>query len=300
MTGRRRLNHGALRTTMHSLLETEPFESLAPVLRAAAGALGTDSPVTLLAEPTTVGALALAHLEAAMLDAGIAYRRRVPPRDGQESAAIIISEGSPTEEPKPLGSGPFRLHLSPLSVHALHGHDGSPHSGTLSPVAQAAALAAELAPDGRRVRMLRPWLLAGNWLSDALDTSYDPVYSRLRDHLRDEGAFRVVPIPSVSEPDATLLPAIDAERLSATKDSWSGLDEHQQAEALSEIAAPEVFSGTLGTARLEELVWHRLVVSNRPRDLHSQFAALQTRFSDDGLEAVSTSIDQLLSTGEVE
>ena len=109
-----------------------------------------------------------------------------------------------------------------------------------------------------------------------------------------------MPIPSVSEPDATLLPAIDAERLSATKDSWSGLDEHQRAEALSKIAAPEVFSGTLGTARLEELVWHRLVVSNRPRDLHSQFAALQTRFSDDGLEAVSTSIDQLLSTGEVE
>ena len=148
--------------------------------------------------------------------------------------------------------------------------------------------------------MLRPWLLAGNWLSDALDTSYDPVYSRLRDHLRDEGAFRVVPIPSVSEPDATLLPTIDAERLSATKDSWSGLDEHQRAEALSEIAAPEVFSGTLGTARLEELVWHRLVVSNRPRDLHSQFAALQRRFSDDALEAVGTSIDQLLSTGEVE
>lgn len=284
---------------MHSLLETEPFQSLAPVLRAAAGALRSNSPVTLCAETTTVGALALAHLEASLLDAGIAYRRRVPPRDGQASS-VIISEESPQTEPKPLESEPFRLILSPLTVHALYSHDGSSHSGTLSPVAQAAALAAEIAPDGRRVRMLRPWLIAGNWHSDALDNSYDPVYSRLRDHLRDEGAFRVVPLPSVSEPDDTLLPDIDDEMLSATKDSWSVLDEQQRAEALSEIAAPEVFGGSLGTARLEELVWHRLVVSNRPRDMHSQFAALQTRFSDDALEAANTCIDQLLSTGEVE
>ena len=285
---------------MHSLLETEPFQSLAPVLRAAAGTLRSNSPITLCAEPTIVGALALAHLEAALLDAGIAYRRRVPPRDGLASSVIIVSEESPQVEPKPLESGPFRLTLSPLSVHALYGHDGSSHSGTLSPVAQAAALAAEIAPDGRRVRMLRPWMLAGNWHSDALDTSYDPVYSRLRDHLRDEGAFRVVPLPSVTEPDAALLPTIDGERMSATKDSWSGLDEQQRAEALSEIAAPEVFNGSLGTARLEELVWHRLVVSNSPRDLHSQFAALQTRFSGDEIEAANSSIDQLLSTGEVE
>ncbi len=285
---------------MHSLLETEPFEMLAPVLQAAASGLRSNSPINLEAEATVVGALALSHIEAALLDAEIPYRRRIPSRDGQASSTIIITEDSSQEEPNPLESEPFRLNLTPLIVQALHSHDGKSHSGTLSPVAQAAALAAEIAPDGRRVRMLRPWVLAGNWLSDALDTSYDPVYSRLRDHLRDEGTFRVVPLPSVTKSDAALLPEIDEERLSATKDSWQGMDEQQRAEALSEIAAPEVFSGSLGTARLEELIWHRLMVSNRPCDLHSQLSSLQTAFSENPIEAVNSSIDQLLSTGEVE
>ncbi len=277
---------------MRSLLELEPLAALADNLRTIANALPTAGCVTLLAPATLEGALALAQLEAALLDANLPYRRRFLPREASGSC-IEIGEGSARPEPISVTNSPLRIRLVPLTVVALHGHDGASHKGTLSPVAQAAALAEALVPDGERVRRLRPWVISGNWCSSGLDQGYDPVYSRLRDHLREEGSIRVVSLPEVKQPDLSALPALDNERLASTRTSWKSLDMEQRADSLSALALPQVLQTSPPTARLEELLWHRVVVGGSASDLQSNIAQLSDEW--DGTPAGTAAIiDKLL------
>ena len=279
---------------MRSLLELEPLGTLAENLRTVANSIIDSGPLTLLAPASFEGALALAQLEAAFLDKDLPYRRRFLPRNAP-GACIEIGEGNARAEPIPLTNSPLKIRLVPLTVVALHGHDGAPHKGTLSPVAQAAALGEALAPDGERVRRLRPWALSGNWCAGGLDQGYDPVYSRLRDHLREEGCIRVVSLPEVDTADRSALPALDADRLASTRESWKSLDIEQRADALSTLALPQVLQTSPSTARLEELLWHRVVIAGSESDLQSSIAKLSDEW--DGTPAVAAAtIEKLLSS----
>lgn len=280
---------------MRSLLEVEPLAALADNLRTVADALPDSGSVTLLSSPTLEGAFALAQLEAAMLDADLPYRRRFLPREATGSC-IEIGEGSARGEPISVTKSPLKLRLVPLTVVALHGHDGAAHKGTLSPVAQAAALAEAIAPDGERVRSLRPWALTGNWCSGGLDQGYDPVYSRLRDHLREEGSIRVVALPEVETPDLSALPGLDPKRLASTRTSWQSLDMEQRADALAALALPLVLQSSPATARLEELLWHRILIAGSESDLHSTLSKLENDWVETPATA-SALIDQLIVGG---
>jgi hypothetical protein len=161
-------------------------------------------------------------------------------------------------------------------------------------VAQAAALAELISPDGKRTRSLRPWLLAGNWWGDALDQGYDPVYSSLRDHLREEGVVRVVPLPEVESPNLSGLKELDKEREVSTRESWPSLDAEGKAHAISTLVMPQVLSDKTATSRLEELVWHRIIVSNSAIDLHSNMTTLRSQW--DGSPSTSAEmIESLLA-----
>ncbi len=290
------MNGGHSAHVMRSLLELEAFAPIADNLRGISAELATSDTVTLLVPPSPTGAVTSALLEAALLDAGIPYRRRFSPRQ-VSPPCIEIEEGKATDMPTECRPNPISLKLAPFFTVGLRGSDGNPQRGILSTVAQAAALAELIAPDGKRTRRLRPWLLAGNWWGDALDQGYDPVYSSLRDHLREEGLVRIVPLPEVKSPNLANLKHLDKEREVSTRESWSSLDADGKAEALSVLVMPEVISDKTSTSRLEELVWHRIIVNNSDIDLHSNMTTIRSRW--DGSTSTSAEMVESLLANSI-
>ena len=262
------MNRGHSAHNVRSLLDLEAFAPIADNLRAVSEKLLRSSTVSILIPPSITGVVASAILEAAMLDAGVPYRRRFSPRK-VSPPYIVISEKESSEKELTSPNNPISMTLSPFFSVGLRGVDGEPHRGIISPVAQVAALAELLAPGGKRTRSLRPWLIAGNWWGDSIDQGYDPIYSCLRDHLREEGSIRIVPLPEVESPDLSELDKLDKERELGTRETWSELDAEGRAKALSTLIMPQVISNKPSTSRLEELTWHRIIITNSDNDLHS-------------------------------
>ena len=286
-----------------SLVDLPAFSSTAAILREAALKLRTiQSTVTLQSSICESAIFATALLESAFLDAGIPYQRRF--RDSTVSAmppSIMISE---TKQKSPTGipDGPFQIHISPLEVDALTASDGDLRLGVLSTVAIAAALAELIEPQGALNRMLRPWALAGNWLSDAMEHTYDPVYTVLRDYLSSAGSIRVVPLPEVPDVNLGALPAIDPVAVGAVRNRWGQLDLEGRAQALSHLIKPQLELETPSTARLEELVWHRVMNTGWEKDLASQLSELNARWRSDSSKhrtVANEMIDKLLRTGNL-
>ncbi len=285
------------------LVDLPAFTSAAPILREAALKLRTiQSTVTLQSTICETGIFATAIIEAAFLDAGIPYQRRF--RDSEVVAVppcIMISEiiqNLPTAIP----DGPFQIQISPLEVEALVSSDGDTRHGVLSTVAIAAALAELIEPDGALNRLLRPWALAGNWLSGAMQNTYDPVYTVLRDYLSSAASIRVVPLPEVPDVNLDGLAAIDSVALDAVRDRWGQLDLEGRAQALSHLIKLQLESETPSTARLEELVWHRIMNTGWEMDLASQLNELNIRWRNELSQhraIANEMIDKLLRTGHL-
>ncbi len=284
---------------MRQLLESEPFSLVAPILsRAVSGFQVHDGPVMLLAAPSLIGALSIAPIEAAFLDLGLPYRRRFKlesPSDG--SWIHILGPGQDTGPE--YNSEPPRLSLGLEVVDGLVSSSGDVRRGPLTTVAQAHAIAQSLAPDGHRVRNLRPWLISGNWLHSALDTTYDPVFTALRDMLVEEGTVRIATMPEVPSIELSNTPWVDELALEAVSSKWSDLDMEGKARALSHLMRPAISRSTPSTARMEELGWHRVVGPNRDSDLASEIlrAARLWKKGSANLAAHSF-VDSLLSTGK--
>lgn len=277
---------------VRTLLDLEAFAPISANLRSVSERLADSSTVSILIPSSITGAIASAILEAAMLDAEIPYRRRFSPRKVSPPCIVISEKISENDQKSSID--PISLNISPIFSVGLRGFDGDPKRGMLSAVAQAAGLAELIAPGGNRTRNLRPWLLAGNWLGDSIDQGYDPIYSSLRNHLREEGSIRVVPLPEVDSPDLSELSQLDKEREESTRETWSALDADAKAEAMSTLVLPEVISDKISTTRLEELVWHRIIISNSDNDLHSIISQISGVF-DGTTSSINQLIDQLIS-----
>ncbi len=276
---------------MRSLLELEAFATIAVNLQEYATSMSQSDTITLIIPPSPDGAVSSAFLEAALLDAEISYRRRFSPRSASPPF-IEVKDGDALD--KPLTQKPNQIVITPLFATGVRGHEGAAHRGVLSTVAQAAALAELIAPDGKRLRSLRPWLLAGNWWAGALDQGYDPVYSALRDHLHQEGSVRIVPLPEIESPDMTGLKQVDLDTEASTRETWSALDVDGKANALSTLVLPQVLSDKPSTARLEELVWHRIKLADSDNDLHTRMVTARAMW-DGTPKAASDLIDAILS-----
>ena len=71
---------------------------------------------------------------------------------------------------------------------------------------------------GERVKKLLALILAGNWLNSNLDYTYDPVFTSLRDSLKENGLISIVSIVDVQEPDLIELPGIDSVELNLLRE----------------------------------------------------------------------------------
>ena len=257
---------------MHTLLGSEPLSGVADLLSRSADCIRSSSlPILLVAAPSLQGALAIAPIEAALLDSGLPYRRRFKMTIPEKPPWIHIL-GPGDYSGSKLTENPFSLSISGTVVEGLHGHQGDARKGPLTAVAQAHALAEAISPQGQRTRRLRPWAISGNWLHSALDTTYDPVFTNLRDTLVEDGSIRVVPLPEVPNPNISNNSWIDSEALEAVSSRWQSLDMEGRARALSHLLRPRLSSSTPSTARMEEIGWHCVMGPGWSTDLAGQIA----------------------------
>ncbi|MEL0266961.1 MAG: hypothetical protein VW945_05670, partial [Candidatus Poseidoniales archaeon] len=165
------------------------FSSLKATLEAHAKTINAAEMIHLTAPATVEGVLAIGQLEAAFLDVGARYRRRLftprhhlprdaPPAWSVESTGltVVVDVEEATWSADELASSDH-IHLVPLSTTVEMGANHRTFSGAVDPVLQAAALAALVAPAGRRVRRLRPFISLGLWSRSALETNMDPIHT---------------------------------------------------------------------------------------------------------------------------
>ena len=285
---------------MRTLLEAEPLAPVSETLSQAADQLrSSNTTILLLAAPSLQGALAIAPLEAALVDAGIPYRRRFRLEAPSEGSWVHILGPADESGPK-LSSNPLQLSLAGTVVEGLTGHQGDSRKGPLTAVAQSHALAQAICPDGARIRRLRPWVISGNWLHSALDTTYDPVFTALRDTLVQDGSIKVVPLPEVPEPNISASTWIDPAALDAVTSRWPSLDMEGRARALSHLMRPALSRSTPSTARLEEIGWHCVLGPGWSTDLAGQITTAAGLWKENSAAVAAGRVtDSLLRRGVI-
>jgi hypothetical protein len=289
------MTKGGLR--LHSLLKLDLFSPVAEILLSAAEVLARAPSLTLICEPTLIGILGMAHIEAAALDSGMAYRRQISgEKDDDRTSCIIISENSETS----WDSDSQVLVLGEVSVDSVMGHDMKTRTGILQSTSQAAALAAIMAAEGKRVRRLRGWACAGQWLRGTLDQVYDPVWTRLRDHLKDEGSVRILTLPEVEVVAEEELQGLSPKALKRLRKAWPTMDFHLRSSALSELMMMVASTSGQSAPRIEELGWHRLRAGSWPSDLASMiYHEVENWPTEDVIGHSMARLDTLISAGHL-
>lgn len=297
---------------MNDLLRTSPFSDVKKRIQSLSKQIQDADMVHIHAPADLSGLLALSMLESAFLDTGMKYRRRfLPshqfiPRDERaqpelpsDGLLIFIAPFEDTWTVEELPKTDF-IHITPLSVSVRLGSGQNQRRGALDVVAQCAALAAEFVPNGQKVRLLRPFSATGLWLREAMDTTFDPIHTSIRDHLRDEGAFRMVPLPEVPSPAEGMIPGLSERMFKRLQKSWPKMDIDSRSGALSELILPTLVHPTLSTPRLEELVWHRLMIGTSDVDVMSQVFLAERAWPSESKDAkihASKLADSFLKTG---
>ena len=278
---------------MRDLLSSPFVQPVSDKLQADLECIKSSELIHLHAPANLEGLLAIGQLEAACLDAGIKYRRRfyLPkhhrPRDElldisspSSGVNVVIASEEETWQVDDLADVDG-VNFVPLATSVQMGSQHRIHHGSLDCVIQCAAIAALLAPNGRRVRKLRPYLSLGLWLRGALDTTLDPIHSAALLHLKEEGSVRIVPLPEVIQPRQGMIPHLPERRLMKLQKAWPGMNVDERKQALSELILPCLTDSSLSTPRLEELVWKRMLVGDEKIDLASQAYTLREGWPED-------------------
>ncbi len=251
--------------------------------------------VTLVAEPKLNQLVALSFLEASFLDKGILYHRKLVEQVDENSLTdenlhIFFNEvENNNNSVKIIPSKEITISL---------GQNNTPRIGKLDIVGMSGCLALMIGKV--RVEKLLPLILAGNWLRTNLDFTYDPVFTSIRDSLEKNGEISVVSIVEISEPDLIELPGIDSNELNSLREEWINIDLEKQSEKLSRIVKP-LLKSSIGVARLEELIWHRVIKKDWDSDLASQCSKAQRELKSSSQKIVSASrlVDEIIRNGKL-
>jgi len=285
---------------MRELIREAAFFEISEYLeRTARLVLDSSSRILLSSSPTLEGSLSVAPLEGALIDSGIPYRRRFTNEIPNSGTFVRVSDTllSNYEQPSVSFGGTT---LSPIVVEGLKGHQGDSRKGPLSPVAQSHAIAQIICPSSKRLRIMRPWALSGNWINRALDTSYDPVLSSIRDFLVSEGSIRVVPVTEVPDPEPKNYPWLDMDVLLIARESWPEMGLDERSEVMSALALPSLLPNIPSTPRLEGLLWQCILGIGWDSDLASQISRAQIYWDElDPRDASNLVTDSILSTGRI-
>jgi hypothetical protein len=78
-----------------------------------------------------------------------------------------------------------------------------------------------------------------------------------------------------------MIPGLSERQLKRLTKVWPTMDVDQRSLALSELLLPCLMEKEISTPRLEELVWHRMMVGDAPMDLASQAHAIKKEWPED-------------------
>ena len=84
--------------------------------------------------------------------------------------------------------------------------------------------------------------------------------------------------------------------------SWPSMDVEQRSSAISELVLPALRMDGISTMRLEELIWHRIMIPGQDVDLASQLRNAISVWPDDMEQAkihASGVLDSLISGGHL-
>jgi hypothetical protein len=276
---------------LHSL---EEFNSITTTLEEAVEFLKNQSSISIIFPAKLSSAIAASLIEAAFLDVGMAYHRKISTSDSIESSAPCIIIDPDEQNELRIERGCLILGINSMEFNI--GHSGKRNLGVLEQVGMAGLLAGILAPEGERTKRLRPWILAGSWLRDSLDTAYDPQYMRLKDLLSEAGEIQCLPLPELTDCDLSQLPGISTSLLSRMRKRWHSMSLEQRSEAMSDLLLPVLENPDCATARIEELGWRRVVGTGWVLDLATMLKKSRDSWLPDPL-SVSKAMDSLISTG---
>ena len=192
--------------------------------------------------------------------------------------------------------------LSAQPVEVEFSHSSTKRRGRIDVVLQSSAIASSLSPNGTRSKRCRPYSGCGQWLMESLDTTIDPIHTLIRDFLRDEGSIQISALPEVENPSVEMIPFASQRRLQRLKKLWGGMDASARAQALSEYSLPLLSSPGISTARLEELIWKRMLIPNQSTDLASILFQIMKEWpseSDSAILHAGRMLDELLKTGQL-
>ncbi len=295
---------------MRDLLSLPMLSSLEEQIKHCNVLINAASIVDLVAPSDLEGVLGLVQIESALIDENISYRRRLllarrdVPRDEidllPDTDGLLIHIDPFAQSGEGISVTTNSIHIKPLAAIIEFDGSATSHQGVVDCVAICAALANRLATSSLRVRRLRPLSMAGQWLRDSLDATYDPVLTLLRNHLDEEGSIQVVALPDVVNPDLSALDGIAERMLKRLAKSWPEMDFDQRSQALSELALPVLREAKISTPRIEELIWKRAIIAEDGRDLASVLNEVRANWPEGGDETrvhASEMSDRLISNG---
>lgn len=265
---------------MHDLFNCSAFELSKGSLNEISAGLLESNMIHLYAHADLNSIIAMAFLETAFIGKNINYSRRILaskdflPRDEvisfdqhQTGDVVYINPHKDTEPFQKMSKDEL-IEISNKQVSVRIGTSKNEIPACLDVVSQSAAIAYSM-DDSTRLRKLRYLVGAGQWLRESMDTTYDPIHSLIRDHLKSEGTVMVVPLPECSDESMTLIPGIPERMINRLRKKWSSMDYSQRAMAVSEITLLALDVKEISTSRLEELIWHRITNPNLNGDLAS-------------------------------
>ncbi|MBL6732032.1 MAG: hypothetical protein ISP82_03650 [Candidatus Poseidoniaceae archaeon] len=298
---------------MNDILETNLFRDVKIRINSIVEKIQSANSVAIFATADLESILSMAYLESAMIDANVPYSRKIlqskthlPKGEDynyQSNADLVISieHYEDTWQHQEIDES-SRLRIVPIAISINHPNSDKNHQGALDVVIQCAAIASEVCPNGARVRRLRPLSGVGHWLRESLDNSYDPVYTKIRDILQDEGSIRLLSLPEITNPGLGMLPRMSVSMLKRLTKKWPKMAYEQRQQALSELALPCLSNDKLSTPRLEELIWYRVVVAEKQQDLHSQIYNTQEAWPQDidaSKSFAANLLKQLITEGQL-
>tara|TARA_B100001113_G_scaffold352435_1_gene353817 strand:- start:22827 stop:23777 length:951 start_codon:yes stop_codon:yes gene_type:complete len=300
---------GLVGTAMKDLRKASFFAPINGVIEEAVTFLQS-KPLMLMTTADLHSILALSFLESALLDRGISYSRRILPPNSHippdEKNLIPEQDGSSILFVDPWAridsSLPNVMILSAQPVEVEFSHSSTKRRGRIDVVLQSSAIASSLSPNGTRSKRCRPYSGCGQWLMESLDTTIDPIHTLIRDFLRDEGSIQISALPEVENPSVEMIPFASQRRLQRLKKLWGGMDASARAQALSEYSLPLLSSPNISTARLEELIWKRMLIPNQSTDLASILFQIMKEWpseSDSAILHAGRMLDELLKTGQL-
>ena len=283
---------------MYDLLQDDLFSSVSDIfLEFSSLVKKSRQKIFLFAPPTLQGALALIPLEAALLDENIPYRRSFS-EDNKTSFPCINILKKDILLGSYLENNSSNLTISSKIVNGLSGAHGDRKQGPLNSILQSHALAQTISPSSSRLKYLRPWALSGSWIDASLDNTYDPVFSKIKEILVNEGTIKIVPVTEVKKPYMENYSWIDETALTNLSISWDELDIENKSVLISNLVKPVLNKSLPSTARIEELVWNCVVGNDWQTDLAGQLSILEKSWHlKDGRLHASNLIEKLLIRG---